>query len=78
MQSILIFCEGGTFGLGHVKRHAVTVDKIKEKLGWTAKHSFDDALRETVQWYVDNPAWWKKIKEKQKEYKKFMEACYKR
>ena len=64
--------------LGHVKRHAVNAEKIKRMLGWEAKHSFEASLEKTVLWYVNNPEWWKKIKEKQEEYKKFMDSYYKR
>lgn len=50
--------------LGHVKRHAVDTSKIKEALGWEAKTDFETALVETVKWYENNPAWWKKLKQK--------------
>lgn len=63
--------------LGHVKRHAVAVDKLFSRLGWKAKHDFNDALVSTIGWYRENEAWWRKIKEKQKEYKEFMEKYYK-
>jgi dTDP-glucose 4,6-dehydratase len=63
--------------LGHVKRHAVNADKIKAALNWQAKVSFETAIEKTVKWYVDNESWWRKIKEKQEEYKKFMQEYYK-
>lgn len=63
--------------LGHVKRHAVTVDKIEKALGWKAKHSFHDSMTATINWYRDNESWWRKIKEKQKEYQEFMKKYYK-
>ena len=62
--------------LGHVKRHAVNTDKIRAALGWRARFDFDEAMRRTVQWYVDNELWWRRIKEKQEDYKKFMEKYY--
>ena len=31
-------------------------------LGWQSRHNFDQALEETVRWYVDNEWWWRKIK----------------
>ncbi|MEW6200631.1 MAG: dTDP-glucose 4,6-dehydratase [bacterium] len=63
--------------LGHVRRHAVNVDKIKNILGWEAKYSFHEAVEKTIRWYVENEAWWRKIKEKQREYIEFMKKYYK-
>jgi len=37
------------------------VFKIKA-LGWRSRHTFEQALEKTVQWYVDNEWWWRKIK----------------
>jgi dTDP-glucose 4,6-dehydratase len=62
--------------LGHVKRHAVNPDKIRKALGWEPKAKFEEAMGRTVQWYVDNEQWWRRIKEKQEDYKKFMEKYY--
>jgi dTDP-glucose 4,6-dehydratase len=63
--------------LGHVKRHAVNADKISSVLNWQAKVPFESAIEKTVKWYVDNEPWWRKIKEKQEEYKRFMQEYYK-
>jgi dTDP-glucose 4,6-dehydratase len=62
--------------LGHVKRHAVNPEKIRKALGWQPKADFNEAMGRTVQWYVDNEQWWRRIKEKQEDYKKFMEKYY--
>lgn len=63
--------------LGHVKRHAVNTEKVKNALGWHAKTPFETAIELTVKWYVDNEPWWRRIKEKQQDYKKFMQEYYK-
>ena len=42
---------------GHDWRYAIDPSKIETELGWKAMHSFDDALRDTVKWYLDNPEW---------------------
>ncbi len=47
---------------GHDRRYAIDWNKIKQELGWQPKHNFDDALAETVDWYVNNENWWKKLK----------------
>ncbi|MGA9348063.1 MAG: dTDP-glucose 4,6-dehydratase [Anaerolineae bacterium] len=46
---------------GHDRRYSLNCDKIKA-LGWTSRHTFEEALEKTVQWYVDNEWWWRKIK----------------
>lgn len=60
---------------GHDRRYAVDTKKI-EKLGWKPKHSFEEAIAETIQWYVKNESWWRKIKEKQKAYQEFLKKNY--
>ena len=47
--------------LGHDQRYALDCKKIN-KLGWKLKYKFQDALRETIKWYVNNKKWWQKIK----------------
>ncbi len=49
--------------LGHDRRYSIESKKIKE-LGWSAQKSldFDNAMRETVRWYVENDWWWKKLR----------------
>lgn len=42
---------------GHDFRYAIDPSKIDSELGWTAQHSFEEALRTTVHWYRDNPEW---------------------
>jgi dTDP-glucose 4,6-dehydratase len=46
---------------GHDRRYSLNCDKIKT-LGWRSRHTFERALEKTVQWYVDNEWWWRKIK----------------
>jgi len=42
---------------GHDLRYAIDATKIKDELGWHAQRSFEDGLRETVLWYLDNLDW---------------------
>ncbi|MCB9869485.1 MAG: dTDP-glucose 4,6-dehydratase [Planctomycetes bacterium] len=42
---------------GHDLRYAIDNTKIRSELGWEPAHSFDTALRETVDWYRSNAAW---------------------
>ncbi|MEO0416566.1 MAG: GDP-mannose 4,6-dehydratase, partial [Verrucomicrobiota bacterium] len=46
---------------GHDVRYAIDASKIQEDLGWTPKQTFETGLRETIQWYLDNEAWWRAI-----------------
>ncbi len=48
--------------LGHDRRYAIDSTKIKMELGWEPKYQFEDALRKTIQWYIDNKEWWGRIK----------------
>ena len=58
--------------LGHDRRYAIDWSKIQTQLGWAPKHSFDEWLGFTVDWYIQNQEWWKKVKsgEYQTYYKK--------
>lgn len=49
---------------GHDRRYALDTAKITRELGWQKEHSFEEALRQTVQWYVANPNWWQPLKER--------------
>ena len=46
---------------GHDLKYAVNSNKIKKKLNWKAKYEFDNSLNKTINWYLDNTNWWKKI-----------------
>jgi len=47
---------------GHDRRYAIDWTKINRKLGWSPKHSFDDGLKETINWYKTNENWWRRLK----------------
>jgi dTDP-glucose 4,6-dehydratase len=47
--------------LGHDFRYSIDSSKLR-KLGWEPRQDFEGGLRETVQWYRDNTAWWEPIK----------------
>ncbi len=46
---------------GHDKRYAIDSNFIKCELGWKPNHNFEDALKETIYWYINNLDWCKKI-----------------
>ena len=47
---------------GHDLRYSVDSTKINRELGYEPQVKFEDGLRETIQWYRDNEAWWKPLK----------------
>ncbi|WP_414501899.1 dTDP-glucose 4,6-dehydratase [Zymobacter sp. IVIA_5232.4 C2] len=46
---------------GHDARYAIDADKIQRELGWVPQESFESGIRKTVQWYLDNTAWWQRV-----------------
>ncbi|MBK7405896.1 MAG: dTDP-glucose 4,6-dehydratase [Phycisphaerales bacterium] len=60
---------------GHDRRYAIDASKIERELGWRPTRSaWPGALRETVEWYRTNPAWWQRVKSG--EYRRYYEQQY--
>jgi len=59
-QSLITFVDDRP---GHDLRYAIDQSKITNELGWQPAFSFDEGLRQTVQWYLDNRAWWQPLVE---------------
>lgn len=58
---------------GHDQKYAIDWKKIKS-LGWTPKYNLEDGLKKTIEWYINNEKWWKKIKNK--SFKKYYQKQY--
>ena len=58
---------------GHDLRYALNIDKLRQ-LGWEPKHDFADGIRRTIDWYVENEEWWRKIKSG--DYKEYYNQAY--
>ena len=59
--------------LGHDRRYSLDCTKIRN-MGWQPSHSFDEAMHDTIQWYVQNRWWWEKLKSG--EYLEFYKSNY--
>ena len=46
---------------GHDLRYAINASKIKKELGWMPETSFEQGIRETVEWYLTHKKWWQEI-----------------
>ena len=57
-ESLITFV---TDRLGHDRRYAIDAGKIKRELGWAPAVKFDDGIRMTIKWYIENKWWWEKL-----------------
>ncbi|TCT09050.1 dTDP-glucose 4,6-dehydratase [Paralcaligenes ureilyticus] len=48
---------------GHDLRYAIDASKIQKELGWTPQETFDTGIRKTVQWYLDNQEWCRRVQD---------------
>ncbi|AJY51416.1 dTDP-glucose 4,6-dehydratase [Halomonas sp. KO116] len=48
---------------GHDVRYAIDASKIERELGWTPQETFETGLRKTVEWYLANETWWKRVQD---------------
>lgn len=59
---------------GHDMRYAIDPEKIHNELGWLPTTNFDEGIKKTVKWYLDNKAWWENIISG--EYANYYEKMY--
>ena len=48
---------------GHDMRYAIDAAKIERELGWRPQETFESGIRKTVQWYLSNESWWKRVQD---------------
>ncbi|CAM3452903.1 MULTISPECIES: dTDP-glucose 4,6-dehydratase [Halomonas] len=48
---------------GHDVRYAIDASKVERELGWVPNETFETGLRKTVQWYLANETWWKRVQD---------------
>ncbi len=59
---------------GHDRRYAVDSSKLTRLTGWKPAIAFEDGIRQTVEWFRQNEAWWRPIKEG--EFRAYYERMY--
>ena len=60
---------------GHDMRYAIDPTKIHSELGWLPETKFEDGIKQTIQWYLDNKKWWQDIISG--EYQSYFDKMYK-
>ncbi len=51
--------------LGHDRRYAIDSSKIQKELGWSPATPFEEGIKKTIAWYVDNHEWIQRLKERE-------------
>ena len=46
---------------GHDRRYAIDASKLRDELGWEPEYTFEQGIAETVDWYLANQAWVKRV-----------------
>ncbi len=59
---------------GHDRRYAIDASKIHDRLGWKARHTFEEAIVSTVDWYLGHMGWVDSVRSG--EYRKWIERNY--
>ena len=59
---------------GHDRRYAIDDAKTRRELNIVPKVPFEEGLRETVRWYLENESWWRAVQSG--EYLKFYDQWY--
>jgi dTDP-glucose 4,6-dehydratase len=60
---------------GHDRRYAIDSTKIMTELGWKPNYQFAEGIEKTINWYVENEQWWRKVMSG--EYMEYFENNYK-
>lgn len=59
---------------GHDMRYAIDPSKTRRELGWEPTTLFDEGIKKTIKWYLDNRSWWENILSG--DYKDYYEKMY--
>ncbi|MER3446525.1 MAG: dTDP-glucose 4,6-dehydratase [Candidatus Dadabacteria bacterium] len=59
---------------GHDRRYALNTERVRREIGWSHRFSFEEGLKKTVRWYLDNQDWVERATSG--EYQDYYEAVY--
>jgi dTDP-glucose 4,6-dehydratase len=59
---------------GHDLRYAIDAGKMQRELGWAPAYTFENGMKQTIQWYLENRQWWERILSG--DYQKYFETMY--
>ena len=59
---------------GHDRRYAIDASKIRNEIGWEPIYDFASGLHQTVEWYIKNEGWWRRVKSG--EYQSYYKEQY--
>lgn len=59
-ESLISFVEDRP---GHDRRYGIDATRITTQLGWKPKHRFENGIKKTIRWYVENEHWWKRTEQ---------------
>jgi len=59
---------------GHDRRYAIDATRMKKELNWEPAYKFEDGIKKTIQWYLDNPIWLSHVLSG--DYQKYYELQY--
>ena len=59
---------------GHDRRYAIDAGKIMGELGWKPEYTFETGIEQTLEWYLNNEAWWSPLRDR--DYKQYYERQY--
>jgi dTDP-glucose 4,6-dehydratase len=59
---------------GHDRRYAIDASKMKNEFGWEPSYTFERGIAETIDWYVANEPWWRRVMSG--EYQAYYEKQY--
>jgi len=48
---------------GHDMRYAIDASKNEQELGWKPQETFESGIRKTVEWYLNNENWWRRVQD---------------
>jgi dTDP-glucose 4,6-dehydratase len=59
---------------GHDLRYAIDAGKMQRELGWSPQYTFEDGMKQTIRWYLENRQWWERILSG--DYQKYFDTMY--